>query len=183
MLKYCYNLLIVSLYLQLINLMDCKTIIESQLINSMSFNGSNYLKVLSSVEESLQSNHKLLKTSNNWTQNKNDIKYLRNYLSNDLPPEECQYLVISFGTILSNFIQCLLVNEVPFSVCLNCGQDFDFLYSSYKDLRNSSESKCPNNFLNSNKISLINTYYMNAINQWKDGNCDSMTLITITYSL
>jgi hypothetical protein len=82
MLKYCYNLLIVSLYLQLINLMDCKTIIESQLINSMSFNGSNYLKVLSSVEESLQSNHKLLKTSNNWTQNRNDIKYLRNYLSN-----------------------------------------------------------------------------------------------------
>jgi hypothetical protein len=135
--------------------------------------------VLSLVEENLQPNHKLLKTNNNWTQDRNDIKYLQKYFSNDLPPEECQYLIVSFGTILSNFIQCLLINEVPFSACLECGQDYDFLYNAYKDLRNSSESKCPNNFLNSDRISLINKYYMDAINQWTDGNCDSMTFITI----
>jgi len=168
MTKYSYYMCVLSL---IVNNVCGKTIIESQLINSMPYNQSNYLNLLSLVDsKSIIMN----------ITNQNISTTVEP--GNNLPPDQCLFRMNSFGRILSEYIHCLLINEVPFNICIKCATTYDHVKRAYQDLTNQTISKCPDTLLNSDKTSLINSFYTNSFDQWTDANCDTMSF-TISFTL
>ncbi|XP_054163673.1 osteopetrosis-associated transmembrane protein 1-like [Oppia nitens] len=105
-------------------------------------------------------------------------RQLRHFLRADpsaeeAPTRQCQYVVFYFSLLLSQFVECLLINENPNTICLGCEQQFTDLYNGYKDLTNTSISNCSQTVIGSDKLNLIDNMYHNAMAKWKDGNCDS----------
>lgn len=137
-------------------------------------NASNYLSLLSRIrttESSLTSSS----NENQISELKENVRQLRVYLNSmyETPSFDCQNSVFEFGIILSKFVECLIVNEMPFSLCLSCSQQYTDLIKSYFDLNNSSISNCSDSVLSGDKLDLVRDFYSSSLSKWKDGDCDS----------
>ena len=171
------------LCLILLNLRQFRTnfvVLDEDLTETKPFDANNYLKLLTKVT-ALQNKT----SSQNSIGLSESVQNMRKFLSptKEPPTEKCQYVVFYFGLILSQFVECVLINEVPFSLCLGCSQQYSDLHNAFTDLTNPSISNCSDSFLDSDKIDSINNFFWNSISQWTDGNCDSKTSFLSFYSI
>ena len=144
---------------------------------------SNYLNLLSKLG-TIRSPH--LSTSSNKSSTSelsDNVRQLRTYLNAlyETPSYDCRNSVFEFGIILSKFVQCLIVNEMPFSLCLSCSQQYSDLTNGYSDLNNSSLSNCSESILKGDKLDLVREFYSSSLSKWSDGDCDSKRLFEVQF--
>ena len=177
MFKYLLYLILISLNLRLFWTQSVSSN-GLDLPEGHPFDATNYLRLLSKVTANEKKNPLLEQNSNKSNNLSESVQQLRRSLSprKEAPTHQCQYVVFYFGLILSQFVECILINEVPFSLCLGCSQQYSDLFNAYSDLTNSSVSNCSDSFLTPEKNDLIHNFFKNSISKWTDGNCDSNPL-------
>ncbi|KAK9879777.1 hypothetical protein WA026_006841 [Henosepilachna vigintioctopunctata] len=88
--------------------------------------------------------------------------------------ENCDEALNAFATVSAAYTSCAIANSRPITYCENCVEIFIDVLNSYRNLSIISEgnSKCIDNFVNLDRLQIIETIYRNSYILWNRAKCN-----------